>query len=453
MRYRLDQLIYISGSAITSTTTSSPTVISVSWLFDLDSSDVYGVYNGTLLNNATYTSTSTTQPYIGNGRALSLSNPSGSSTNSSFVVSSFLDLSSRSFTVEGWIYSLTSYSGDNGIFGQCQCSTCSNQCLHFLVRSARLYMGFMLNDLSGTTSLVAATWYHVAFVYNYATSQQIIYLNGIQDGIKSSAQPYQGQNGPIQIGATQTILQTSYFNGYIDNIQITTRAKTASEILNDATLMAYYSFDLPNPIVDSGPNGLHGMINNAALVAGRRNQGLRFTGTNSYFQAYGFYSLAWGVVSNRPFTIALWINPSSIASSTIVQVSPFQNSTYNPAYILNLIGFWSSGSTINGQLVTQLYAWTDIFGPFLPLNTWSHVAFTFSTTRGNTQYVNGAFVGSTGAASSGNVYGTIQWLHIGYNFCWNQGYVICGGYQGSVDELYVYSRELSQTEISALATI
>lgn len=314
-------------------------------------------------------------------------------------------------------------------------------------------MGFNLNDLQGVTTLVSATWYHVAFVYNYETFQQIIYLNGIQERISSSSsQPYQGQNGTTQIGVSQSSTTSStYFNGYIDNVRLTTRAKSAAEILDAATLMAYYSFDLPNQSLDRGPNGLHGTRTNTALVSGRSNQAIRFTGTNSFFQAYGFYTLGWGVVSNRPFTIALWINPSSIASSTIVQISPFQNSSFSPAYILNMIGFWAVSGTVNGQLVTQLYAWPDVFGPFLPLNTWTHVAFTYSTTRGNTQYVNGVSVGSTGAVGHNNVYSTIQWLHLGYTFCWSSGYIPCTGYQGAVDELYVYNRELSAAEISALA--
>lgn len=101
--------------------------------------------------------------------------------------------------------------------------------------------------------------------------------------------------------------------------------------------------------------------------------------------------------------------------------------------------------------MTQLYAWPNVFGPFLSLNTWTHIAFTYSTTHGNTQYVNGVSVGSTGAVGHNNVYGTIQWIHLGYNFCWSSGYIPCNGYQGSVDELYIYSREVSASEIYVLA--
>ena len=446
----MESVLATTTAAATTTTVTTATVISVLWTFDSTTNDTSGSYNGALVNGAGYSAVSQSQPYIGNGRALWLNNSVSVPVNQSFTVSQFINLASLSFTLEAWIYA-SSYAGDNPILSQCQCVSCSGQCLSFIVRGARLYVGFNLNDLQGVASLVVNTWYHVAFVYNMATSQQILYLNGVQDAIKSSAAAYQGQSGSIVIGAAQTLTQTNFFIGYIDHVRVTTRAKSATEILNSATLMAYYSFDLPNQNVDSGPNGLTGVSNNVALDSGRVNQAIRFSGTNSFFQAYGFYQLAWGVLGNRAFTIAMWVNPASIASSTIVQVSPFQNSSLGPAYIMNLMGFWSSGGTTRGQFVTQVYAWPCIFGPFLPLNTWSHVAFTFSPTNGNTQYYNGAVVGTTGAAGFSNVYGTIMWLQIGYSFCWNSAYIPCAGYQGAVDELYAYNRELSASEIYALA--
>jgi hypothetical protein len=144
-------------------------------------------------------------------------------------------------------------------------------------------MGFTLNDLSGSQTLTAFNWYHIAFVYNYQTQQQILYLNGVQDTIKSNAQPYQGTNGSIQIGSTQVFATTNYFNGFIDNLKVTTRAKSSTEILIDASLIAYYSFDLPYPSNNNGPNGLNGTLVNTVTVTGRVNQAMRFTGISSYF--------------------------------------------------------------------------------------------------------------------------------------------------------------------------
>jgi hypothetical protein len=285
---RENSILDLETTTTTSTsTTVSPTIVSVMWSFDNTPTDLYGVYNGQLISGATYSTVATNQTYFGYGQALMLT----ASSNQSFLVSSpFLDLTYTSFTIEGWIYLFASFAGDRGIFGQCQCLTCPNQCLYFLVRANRLYIGFTSNDLVGSMTLAATTWYHVAFVYNYQTQQQILYVNGVQDSIKSSSQPYQGKNGTIQIGSTQALLAKNYFNGYIDNLRLTTRTKSASEILIDASLIARYSFDSPNPNSDNGLNGLNGTSTNTISVNGRVNQAMRFTGSASYFQAYGVLS-------------------------------------------------------------------------------------------------------------------------------------------------------------------
>jgi hypothetical protein len=390
------------------------------------------------MNGAIYSPASTTQPYLGNGRALTLSG-----ANQSYIVSApFLNLAYTSFTIEAWIYS-TNVTGDRGIFGQCACSTCSNQCLFFLVRGDRLYAGFTLNDLSGSTAIAMNTWYHVAFVYNFAAKQQIWYLNGVQDSIASNAQPYQGTNGSIQIGAALVYSGTCYFTGYIDNVKLITRAKSSTEILYDASVTAYYSFDLSSLNYDNGPNGLNGLLINTAVVSGRVNQAMSFSGSSSYFQAYGFYQFIYSI-SNQPFSISLWLNPSAVSSSTIIQVTQQQSS----GSCFSFMGI-TSPAGVTGQLMVEGYGWPVIYGPFLTINTWTHVSLTYSLANGMIMYINGVLFGSTGP-SAFSTSGWITWLQIGTNFPCG-GYIPSGNYQGSVDEMYVHSRELTQADISALA--
>jgi hypothetical protein len=90
-----------------------------------------------------------------------------------------------------------------------------------------------------------------------------------------------------------------------------------------------------------------------------------------------------------------------------------------------------------------------IYGPFLTLNTWTHVSVTYSSANGMTLYVNGVLFGSTGAYGL-CIQGYITWLQIGYNFGCG-GYAPNAGYQGSIDEVYVHSRELTQADITVLA--
>ena len=368
--------------------------------------------------------------------------------NQSFQVdNSVLNLAYTSFTIEAWIYP-SIVTGDNGIFGICQCSSCSNQCLYLLIRGARLYAGFYLNDINGLLTVTVNTWHHIAFVYNYETQQQILYINGVQDNSKSNSACLQGTNATINIGSTQLLLTKNYFSGHIDNLRIVTRAKSASEILSDASLIAYYSFDLPSPNYDSGPNGLHGSSVNTASVTGRVNQAMRFIGSSSYFQAYGFYQLGYGVNHHRPFSIALWINPTSTAPCVFLQ----QSTTATGGSCINMWGFWTSSvsTTQTTRIVAQGNGWPAIIGPFITINTWTHILWTFSPANGYALYVNGNYFGTlahfTFSAST-----AITWLQLGYNFGCSVGYITNAAYQGSIDEVYLYNRELSATEVRTLA--
>ena len=61
------------------------------------------------------------------------------------------------------------------------------------------------------------------------------------------------------------------------------RAKTTSEILDDATLVCWYSFD-NHLYEDSGPLHLKVTPVNVSSVVGRVNQGISFISNSSYYQ-------------------------------------------------------------------------------------------------------------------------------------------------------------------------
>ncbi|CAF3677119.1 unnamed protein product [Rotaria sp. Silwood1] len=443
----LGVLLTKSKETSTTTTTASTVNVSAYWSLDGTTADSNGVYNGLLVNNPLFTASgSNSLPYVGHGQALNFT----SASSQSFIVSSpFFNLSYTSFTIEAWIYYSTSVS-DRGIFGQCQCSTCSNQCLYLIIRNNRLYVDFTSNYLSGSTAISTSYWYHIAFVYNYETRQQILYLNGVQDAIKSNAQPYQGQNGSIHIGSAQTYSTTYYYQSYIDNVAITTRAKSSVEILRDASLMAYYSFDSPNPNADNGPSGLNGTSSNTATVSGRVNEAMRFLGSlSSYFRAYGLYQVPYGVVNAKPFSMAMWIYPSSLNNIAIIQM--FGTSVMS-SNCVTLLGIYSaSSSTTTGQLIISNYNSyaSYLTGPFVTQNTWTHISLTYSFTNGYTLYVNGVLFGTSGSVSFTQS-STLAYLYIGYTLSCS-GNSVTNYYQGYIDELYIYNRELSQSDVTSLA--
>lgn len=61
------------------------------------------------------------------------------------------------------------------------------------------------------------------------------------------------------------------------------RAKTAAEILNDATLATWHSFD-GGSYTDSGSLRLQATAVNLTSVPGRVNQAVQFTSSASYYQ-------------------------------------------------------------------------------------------------------------------------------------------------------------------------
>ena len=138
------------------------------------------------------------------------------------------------------------------------------KCLNILIRARKAFFGFWSADCRGNTSLETRQWYHLAFVYDYATKMQFIYLNGSIDCIRSNVGPFLGSEGKLLVGAITRSAWLSqnihFWTGYIDQLSYVSRAKSIAEILRDATLMAHYSFDDPQNLhLDSGPNGINGV--------------------------------------------------------------------------------------------------------------------------------------------------------------------------------------------------
>ncbi|CAF3884610.1 unnamed protein product [Rotaria sordida] len=285
------------------------------------------------------------------------------------------------------------------------------------------------------------TWYHVACVYDSVTTAQQVWLDGSLDGSRL-ASAYNGLWGITTIGATFQSGNASTFNGYIDNVRFEARAKNSTEILNDATLHVYYSFD-SGSLIDNGPNGINGTAyGNLLSTTGRVNQALQFnTGPYVYYSYTPFYFLG---ISGHPFSIALWAKPTgSYAQQTLVFVE--RPSTWC-AHVLVM--------TSSGQLVASNWKGTNVAtnGSILPLNTWTHIGYTYSIVNGIRLYLNGSQYSTTGAfrfLGSGFPMRITLGGNIGQISACSPGYG--GVFTGAIDEFYLYRRELTAAQVWALA--
>jgi hypothetical protein len=238
-------------------------------------------------------------------------------------------------------------------------------------------------------------------------------------------------------------------------------ARNACQILNDATLTAYYPFDTNATFNDYSVNYFNGMgVGLTTLSRGRLNQAIYFPTSGSYFQAPCFSS---GRMSPFAFTFSFWVNPASLTNGgTLIHISTVQNGNGTTCY--DLLAFTSSGA-----LVVQWMQSSGVVnatqGPIIPANTWTHVAVLFGSVNGIRLFVNGQL-----SASSPTI-GIVSYLSFdnpeyvtlgtnnpsgttGTNTCQNGTITILPGqFIGGIDEFRLYSREIDNQELCVLANV
>lgn len=226
-------------------------------------------------------------------------------------------------------------------------------------------------------------------------------------------------------------------------------AKTSSQILDDATLVAYYSMDcISYSSWDSGPNQINGVtFGLSSGEGGRIGQSYLFNTTSSYFQVTGLVLLG---QSYSPFSFSLWLRPivSVTNGGTILHVSTAADGT---GWCLPFIGL-----NTFGQILVSGYSSTGIVqvtGPVLIVGQWVHIIETFSQTNGVRLYVDGVLYGQSSAFTYSAI-GVPVIVTLGQSLngggCAHGGIQI-GNYQGEIDEFRIYSRELSQSDVTTLA--
>lgn len=218
-----------------------------------------------------------------------------------------MNLNSRSFTIEFWFNLPTPTSSNYAFFGQLSVPSTNKQCLFLVSALGRPRLGFYNDDTPSSTVVQSNRWYHIAFVYDNDIRQRFIYLDGIldtQSGV--GVGPYLGTSGPIIIGGADIYgsFGILYLTGLMDHLTVSTRAKTACEILNDATLATHLPFD--GSFTDAGPNFLIITSSGASFITGIVNQAIYLSGVNSYVQISSLTGLG---RSNYSFSIAFWMYP------------------------------------------------------------------------------------------------------------------------------------------------
>ena len=229
-------------------------------------------------------------------------------------------------------------------------------------------------------------------------------------------------------------------------------ARTACEILNDATLIAYYPFDSTDTFLDRSVYLLHGFaVGVTTIAAGRIQQAISFDGNTSFFQAQSFPTMR---ATFTLFSVALWVKPSAvIGGGSIVHISTLQNGNGSVCY--DLLGFTAAGALV-AQLMASATVLNSVQGTVLPVDTWTHVAVVYSSTNGLRLFINGQVIAAVASSIIPNQ--NNNFITLGNN---GPGFTIPSGvclastvaaraYRGMIDDFRVYNRELDSQELCVL---
>jgi fibronectin type 3 domain-containing protein len=199
-------------------------------------------------------------------------------------------------------------------------------------------------------------------------------------------------------------------------------------------LVAAYSFDEGSgtAVADLSGKGNGGTISGATWTGaggGKFGSALSFDGVNDWVTVADANTLD----LTTGMTLEAWVNPSALGTSWRTAV--FKETTNYYAYAL----YGNTGTTRpSGNLLVAGTDFDQRGSAALPVNAWSHIAATYDGASLRL-YVNGTQVGTQ--AASGSISASTGVLRMGGNNIWAEWF------QGLIDEVRVYNRALSATEI------
>jgi len=298
----------------------------------------------------------------------------------------------------------------------------------------------------------AGIWYHVVFVFDDSGNTANLYLDGAL--VKSEAEtdsPYYGSEN-LKI-ATNSNADSSYsLNGQIDEVRIYNRALSATEVAslyertsqakitsptNDG-LVGYWSFEdaTGTKATDFSGNGNTGTLTNmeaADWVAGKRGKALSFDGVDDYVVTSGFTVPMFGT-----HTISFWGRIIAYDSNGTIFVSSKDSSGTK--------SFYQIGSNLGTYGGNQTgYVPFDNLSSGNNDNIWRHYTYVFNSTASSAQlFINGTQHGATKTYSTA-ISNNLKKIYIG-SYASTDGWNL----NGSIDDVRIYNRALSQAEITKL---
>lgn len=211
-------------------------------------------------------------------------------------------------------------------------------------------------------------------------------------------------------------------------------------------LVAYYPFDgNSNDMSGNGHNGTE--YGGISYVSGKIGQAARFDGVNDFIKIYSGGEL----IGESAFTFSAWIKPYSLAKTKYYQNTIFTQNDNNNGYVTNDILIGGEKYSSDNSIVYDNYpprgGWVKSYTK-INKNQWTHIVVVKYNQK-VTFYINGIkdVEHSYTESVSSSTTSSIDNVLIGSRYFKGKA---CCQYHGLLDEVRIYNRALSQSEVTSL---
>ncbi len=335
------------------------------------------------------------------------------------------------------------------------------------------YSGAFNNACSAQTSWNSNVWYHI--VGKIDQTGTYLYVDGVQVGYNSNSRRGSSQSVTSSIASEWNGPQINFFKGTIDDFRVYKRGLSIEEIRQlynlgvtklgitststaysySSGLVGYWTFDgknmVPN-VRDSSGLGNHGYItgqSSTTTYPGRIGQALVFDGIDDNVNAGSASSLK----PSLPISISTWVKLDSIHPTLSVPLVAFRDGENHNGYWLQVgpdksvqVNF---GSNTSCNVTSRRTGSTG--ANKIEVGNWYHIV---GTIRGDTDmniYINNVSESLSYTGSGGSItYSGSSALRIGTSAIGGGPGCVPVYADGLIDEVRVYNKALSQSEVKQL---